>query len=83
MTLVMAPLSLKDTIDITPNGADTDRITCDAPLPETNTVTKVLVLQPLPQVVGNGFPALHKTGLHHVDEQLLVPDRVCKGESRP
>ncbi|WP_289422548.1 hypothetical protein [Faecalibaculum rodentium] len=31
LDMVMAPLSLKDTIDITPNGADTDRITCDGP----------------------------------------------------
>lgn len=44
LDMVMAPLSLKDTIDITPNGADTDRITCDAPLPETNTVTKAMAI---------------------------------------
>lgn len=42
LDMIMAPLSLKDTLEITPNGGTQDRITCDRPLPASNTLTRVM-----------------------------------------
>lgn len=42
LDMVMAPLDLHDVITLIPNGTDRDVITCDASLPENNTVTKAM-----------------------------------------